>query len=104
MSPDTNILKVDRARGRKCGFARRVFLPTATETLLSAFDAGKSFALARAVSIVENQRPGIDEILGPLQPRLGHARRMGIPGAPGAGKSTITNLVTRALRDQGLKV
>lgn len=79
-------------------------MPTSTETLLSAFDAGKSFALARAVSIVENQRPGIDEILGTLHSRLGHARRIGITGPPGAGKSTITNLLTRAFRDQGFKV
>lgn len=79
-------------------------MPTSTETLLSAFDAGKSFALARALSIVENQRSGIDEILGTLHSRLGHARRIGITGPPGAGKSTITNLLTRAFRDQGFKV
>lgn len=79
-------------------------MATETDTLLAAFDAGKSFALARAVSIVENQRPGIDEILGRLHPRLGRARRIGITGPPGAGKSTITNLVTRSFREAGFKV
>jgi LAO/AO transport system kinase len=79
-------------------------LPAEIDRLLDSFDAGKSFALARAVSIVENQRPGIDEILGRLHHRLGKARRIGITGPPGAGKSTITTLVTRAYRTAGLKV
>ena len=79
-------------------------MPTATETLMEAFGAGKSSALARAVSIVENHRPGVDEILATLHPKLGHARRIGITGPPGAGKSTITNLVAREFRSAGLTV
>lgn len=76
----------------------------ATERLLDEFAAGKSAALARAVSIVENQRPGVDDILGSIHPRLGRARRIGITGPPGAGKSTITTLIARGLRDAGLTV
>jgi LAO/AO transport system kinase len=79
-------------------------LPVATEKLLADFSSGKKAALARAVSVVENQRDGVDEILATLHSRLGHARRIGITGPPGAGKSTITNLVTRAFRDQGMTV
>jgi LAO/AO transport system kinase len=71
---------------------------------MDAFGAGKSSALARAVSIVENHRPGVDEILATLHPKLGHARRIGITGPPGAGKSTITNLVAREFRSAGLTV
>jgi LAO/AO transport system kinase len=56
------------------------------------------------VSIVENHRPGVDEILATLHPKLGHARRIGITGPPGAGKSTITNLVAREFRSAGLTV
>ena len=74
------------------------------ERLFEAFDAGRSFALARAVSIVENQRPGIDDILGRLHPRLGRARRVGVTGPPGAGKSTITTLLTKAYREAGYTV
>lgn len=74
------------------------------EKLLKDFDAGKTFALARAVSIVENQRPGVDDILATMHPRLGKARRIGITGPPGAGKSTITNLLTREFRNAGLTV
>ena len=79
-------------------------MPGEIDRLMTAFDERKAFALARAVSIVENQRPGIDDILGRLHPRLGKARRVGITGPPGAGKSTITTLLTKAYRDAGLKV
>lgn len=79
-------------------------MPPPTERILADFDAGKTSALARVVSIVENQRQGIDEILGKLHSRLGKARRIGITGPPGAGKSTITNLVTREFRAAGLTV
>ena len=79
-------------------------MPAQTERLLADFMSGKGAALARAVSVVENQRPGTDEILGALHPKLGHARRVGITGPPGAGKSTITALVTKRYRDAGLTV
>jgi LAO/AO transport system kinase len=79
-------------------------LPAATDKLLADFENRKSAALARAVSIVENQRPGIDELLGRLHPKLGRARRIGITGPPGAGKSTITALLTREFRNAGLTV
>lgn len=79
-------------------------MPVATEKLLADFEARKSSALARAVSVVENQRPGVDEILAHMHPKLGRARRIGITGPPGAGKSTITSLVTREFRNAGLTV
>ena len=79
-------------------------MPTTTENLMKDFSAGKGFALARAVSIVENHRAGVDEILGSVHPRLGRARRIGITGPPGAGKSTITTLVAKEFRKQGLTV
>jgi LAO/AO transport system kinase len=79
-------------------------LPASTDKLLQDFNSQKKSALARAVSIVENQREGVDEILGYMHPRLGHARRIGITGPPGAGKSTITTLVTREFRSAGLTV
>ena len=79
-------------------------MQASTEKLLAEFESGRGAALARAVSIVENQRPGVDEILGHLHPKLGHARRIGITGPPGAGKSTITALLTREFRSAGLSV
>jgi LAO/AO transport system kinase len=56
------------------------------------------------VSIVENRRQGADEILGSLHSKTGKARRIGMTGPPGAGKSTITTLLAREYRKQGKKV
>ncbi|HKO16097.1 MAG TPA: methylmalonyl Co-A mutase-associated GTPase MeaB [Gemmatimonadaceae bacterium] len=72
--------------------------------LLADFAAGQKAALARAVSIVENQRSGFEHLLAALHPRLGHARRLGITGPPGAGKSTLTSGFVRSMREAGLTV
>ncbi|MEO6444725.1 MAG: methylmalonyl Co-A mutase-associated GTPase MeaB [Gemmatimonadaceae bacterium] len=72
--------------------------------LLADFAARKPAALARAVSIVENQREGFDALLSSLHARIGRARRIGITGPPGAGKSTLTTQLTSAYRAAGLTV
>jgi LAO/AO transport system kinase len=72
--------------------------------LLDDFNAGKPAALARVVSIVENHREGFEAILARLHSRTGRARRIGLTGPPGAGKSTITALLVKSFRDAGLKV
>ncbi|MDQ8162073.1 MAG: methylmalonyl Co-A mutase-associated GTPase MeaB [Gemmatimonadota bacterium] len=72
--------------------------------LMEQFRAGKPAALARAVSIVENHRPGFEQILAAVHPTLGRARRIGITGPPGAGKSTLTTRLTRRYRTAGLRV
>ncbi len=74
------------------------------DRLLTDFAAGKKAALARAISIVENHREGFDMLLATWHPRIGRARRIGITGPPGAGKSTLTTSLTRVFRAQGLTV
>jgi LAO/AO transport system kinase len=75
-----------------------------SDRLTEDFNAGKLAALARVVSIVENHRDGFEQILGSLHSRTGRARRIGLTGPPGAGKSTITALLVKHFRDHGLKV
>ena len=72
--------------------------------LLEAFAAGQAVALARVISVVENHRPGFDRLLAALHGRTGRARRIGITGPPGAGKSTLTTQLVQAYRAQGLTV
>jgi len=74
------------------------------QRLLAELAEGKIAALARAVSVVENHRPGYETILATLHSKLGRARRLGITGPPGAGKSTLTTALVRELRTSGHSV
>jgi len=74
------------------------------DLLVSELVAGKTAALARAISVVENMRPGFERLLGEIHRTLGRARRIGITGPPGAGKSTLVERLVASYRAAGLKV
>jgi LAO/AO transport system kinase len=74
------------------------------QALLDGLSARKTAALARAISLVENATPGFEELLAALYGKLGRARRIGITGPPGAGKSTLTERLTAAYRSRDLSV
>ena len=76
-------------------------LTPAHRGLLSDFRAGKRTALARVISLVENERPGFQAILHDLHGDLGRAQRIGITGPPGAGKSTMAAALAAAYRRRG---
>jgi LAO/AO transport system kinase len=66
--------------------------------------AGKYRALARAISLVERDEPGIDKLLAEIYPSTGKARIIGITGSPGAGKSTLVAAMARHYRAAGKRV
>ncbi|HYK83401.1 MAG TPA: methylmalonyl Co-A mutase-associated GTPase MeaB [Gemmatimonadales bacterium] len=73
--------------------------------LLAGLDRRDPAALARAISLVENQRPGFERVLAHAHARLGRgARRLGITGPPGAGKSTLTERLIHHFRAERLAV
>jgi LAO/AO transport system kinase len=66
--------------------------------LVEDVKAGNRRALARALTIVENNRPGKRQLLADLFPHTGNAWILGVTGAPGTGKSSLVNSLTKALR------
>jgi LAO/AO transport system kinase len=66
--------------------------------------AGDARALARLISAVENGSQELRAIMKALAPLTGRARMIGLTGAPGVGKSTITGALVAAYRERGQRV
>lgn len=71
------------------------------DRLAEDFRAGRRPALARAISMAETGRSEVGELLDRLLPMSRRARRFGITGPPGAGKSSLVAGVTALLRERG---
>ena len=68
------------------------------------FRQGDPRALARALTEIENRGPDAQPLLRALFPYSGKAWRIGVTGAPGAGKSTLVDRLAALLREQGRSV
>ena len=66
--------------------------------LAARFHAGQVPALARAISVAEDQRQGFEELLHKLLQEGPSAGRVGFTGPPGAGKSSLLAQVATAYR------
>ncbi len=80
----------------------------AAAVLAAAIRAGDRAALARAITLIESKRADHRKtahlLVQDLLPRTGKAVRLGITGAPGAGKSTTIDALGTYLTAQGHKV
>jgi LAO/AO transport system kinase len=63
--------------------------------------AGDVRALAKVISMVENGDSRVRSVIKELSPAAAGARLIGLTGAPGAGKSTVTSALVRAFRERG---
>ena len=61
-------------------------------------------AVARAITVIENDDPAAAALVTALYPRTGHAHVIGVTGPPGAGKSTLVDDLIAAVRKDGLSV
>jgi LAO/AO transport system kinase len=59
---------------------------------------GHPRAVARLISLVEDESPLLREVMKALAPHAGHAQVVGVTGSPGVGKSTSTAALVTELR------
>lgn len=70
------------------------------KNLTERLRAGDIRALARAISLVENEAAEATAVLSECFPYTGQALRIGLTGAPGSGKSTLVDRLARHYRDR----
>jgi LAO/AO transport system kinase len=73
--------------------------PAMASPLAQPLLAGDRRALARAISLVEDDRPEGWELVREIYPHTGNAAVVGFTGPPGVGKSTLIGALTKARRE-----
>ncbi len=66
--------------------------------------SGDERALAKAISVVENETDNARSLMGDLFSHTGNARILGVTGPPGAGKSTLTDGLVTGFAKSGKRV
>ena len=79
-------------------------MPGADESLAQRLLAGDRRALARGISLVENDDPEGWALVKQAYPHTGRAAIIGVTGPPGAGKSTLLGALTKLERARGRTV
>jgi len=70
-----------------------------TPTLADRVIAGDARAIARAISLVEDESSEAADLVRTIFPRTGRAYLVGVTGPPGAGKSTLVDRMVAELRN-----
>jgi len=82
--------------------------PRDAQAYVDGVRGGDRAVLARAITLIESEQPAhsevAQEVLEALLPNTGGARRVGISGVPGAGKSTFIDALGTSLTGQGHRV
>src|SRR3984893_1847502 len=78
--------------------------PPAGPSLSQRLRDGDRRALARAITLVEDDRPEGWELVKEVYPHTGRAAVVGFTGPPGVGKSTLIGAVTKSRREAGRSV
>ena len=72
-----------------------------TAALAHGVTGGDPRAVARAITLVENQEPEAVPLIQELFPKTGNAYLIGVTGAPGTGKSSLTTRLAEEYRGRG---
>jgi LAO/AO transport system kinase len=75
-----------------------------TKELAARLTKGDRTAIAKAITLVENDGVGGADLLKAIGPKLGKAFVLGVTGPPGTGKSSLVDRLTESYRKKGLKV
>jgi len=75
-----------------------------TKELAARLTKGDRRAVAKAITLVENDGKGAAALLRAIGPRLGNAFVVGVTGPPGTGKSSLVDRLTQSYRKKGLRV
>ena len=74
------------------------------QSLAERLVAGDKRALARGITLIENDDPAGWELVREVFPRTGRARIVGLTGPPGVGKSTLIGVLTAEMRKDDRQV
>ena len=75
-----------------------------SDDFVSSILSGDRRAIAKAISMIENEDSKIGDIISQLYPKTGNAFVVGITGPPGTGKSTLINGLIENYRKLNKKI
>ena len=84
--------------------SRAVDTLTPTPSFAQDILQGSRRAIAKAITLAENNNEASQRVISLIYPHTGNAHLIGVTGPGGAGKSTLVEKLTKALRNQGKTV